>query len=219
MPLTAATIALDDAPEVADVGSPGLRNDELAGTPTPPRAGQTQASQSEADWLDRICPYLLSEDGTYRSTEPDPDHRCMAQDPPGTLPIAFQERYCLTERHVRCEMYKYAQSAREEALGGQEGSPAAQVSSARFRPSVRSVPVALGPSRGAASADGRGRRPTGVVVAAIGGIVLILLVLLALALSGTVAVRGRTPASLRTPRRPSRPRLHDRRTRRPGRHA
>ena len=92
----------------------------------------------------------------------------MAQDPPGTLPIAFQERYCLTERHVRCEMYKYAQSAREQALGGQEGSPAAQVSSARFRPSVRSVPVALGPSRGAASADGRGRRPTGIVAAAIG---------------------------------------------------
>ena len=65
----------------------------------------------------------------------------MAQDPPGTLPSAFQERYCLTERHVRCEMYKYAQSARDAALGGEAGGPAAQVSSARFRPSVRSVPL------------------------------------------------------------------------------
>lgn len=138
----------------------------------------------EADWLDRLCPYLLSEDGTYRSTEPDPDHRCTAQDPPGTLPIAFQERYCLTERHVRCEMYKFAQSAREAALGSQDGGPAAQVSSARFRPSVRSVPVAVGPSRTASSEDARSRRPSGVVVAAIGGGILLLLVILALALSG-----------------------------------
>jgi hypothetical protein len=139
---------------------------------------------SEADWLDRICPYLLSEDGTYRSTEPDPDHRCTAQDPPGTLPIAFQERYCLTERHVRCEMFKFAQSAREAALGSQDGSPAAQVSSARFRPSVRSVPVAVGPSRTSAGAGSRGRRPSGIVVAVIGGGFLLLLVVLALALSG-----------------------------------
>jgi hypothetical protein len=139
---------------------------------------------SDADWMDRICPYLLSEDGTYRSTEPDPDHRCMAQDPPGTLPIAFQERYCLTERHVRCEMYKYAQSAREVALGGQEGVPPAQVSSARFRPTVRSVPLTLGPSRGATSSDAARKRPTGLLVATGIGLVLVLLVLLALALNG-----------------------------------
>jgi LysM repeat protein len=151
-----------------------------------PGALETEASApvSESDWLDRICPYLLSEDGTYRSTEPDPDHRCMAQDPPGTLPIAFQERFCLTERHVRCEMFKYARSAREAALGGQDGSPAAQVSSARFRPSVRSVPLALGPSRGATSDAGRRRPTTGVIVAAAGAGALIVLVLLALALNG-----------------------------------
>ena len=34
----------------------------------------------------RICPYLLSEDGTSRSSQPDERHRCTAQDPPATLP-------------------------------------------------------------------------------------------------------------------------------------
>jgi hypothetical protein len=153
----------------------------------PSQVGSDPASQStpsEADWLDRICPYLLSEDGTYRSTEPDADHRCMAQDPPGTLPTAFQERYCLTERHVRCEMYKFAHSARETALG-QEGIPAAQVKSARFRPSVRSVPLALGPSRGTATAARRNRPSTMVVVAAVGAAALVILVILGLTLGGS----------------------------------
>jgi hypothetical protein len=56
-----------------------------------------------------VCPYLTSEDGTYRSAAPDEGHRCTAQDPAATLPLAFQERFCLTDRHPRCEMYKFAQ--------------------------------------------------------------------------------------------------------------
>ena len=143
---------------------------------------QPVAAPAEADWLDRICPYLLSEDGTYRSTHPDTGHRCTAQDPPSTLPTAFQERFCLTERHVRCEMFKFAQSARSAALG-HEGIPAAQVQSARFRPSVRSVPLALGPASGRAQQDGTSRRR--VVVAAIGiAIVAIIVFFLVLALGG-----------------------------------
>ena len=94
------------------------------------------------DWLDRICPYLLSEDGTSRSSQPDERHRCTAQDPPATLPLAFQERFCLTDRHVRCEMYKVAEDARSQALA-QDSIPAEQVRKARFRPTVRSRPVAL----------------------------------------------------------------------------
>lgn len=61
------------------------------------------------DWLASVCPYLTSEDGTYRSAAPDAGHRCTAQDPAATLPLAFQERFCLTDRHPRCEMYKFAQ--------------------------------------------------------------------------------------------------------------
>jgi hypothetical protein len=142
-------------------------------TPVSSAAPATAAAvTAEPDWLDRICPYLLSEDGTYRSAEPDLGHRCTAQDPPGTLPLAFQERFCLTERHVRCEMYKEDQSARSAALE-REGIPAAQLQSARFRPSVRSVPLAIGPSRGGQAVTGPSRR-TAIVAAS--GIALVAIV-------------------------------------------
>lgn len=138
--------------------------------------GWAGASGQAEDWLDRICPYLLSEDGTYRSSQPDAGHRCTAQDPPGTLPLAFQERFCLSERHVRCEMFKVAQSARSAAFD-QEGIPAEQIRSARFKPSVRSVPLALGPSSGSSeSRDRDSRRP--LIAAGIGIVVLSVLVFL-----------------------------------------
>lgn len=135
------------------------------------------------DWLDRICPYLLSESGTYRSSQPDAGHRCTAQDPPSSLPLAFQERYCLSERHLRCEMYKVAQSARSAAFD-REGIPPEQVRSARFRPSVRSVPLALGPSSG--SGSGQGRDSRGLIIAAGLGIVVlaVLAFVIVLLLSG-----------------------------------
>jgi hypothetical protein len=151
---------------------------EASGIPAAAAAG----IETEPDWFDRICPYLLSEDGTYRSDEPDPDHRCMAQDPPGSLPIAFQERFCLTERHVRCEMYKVAQAARAAALG--EVAPGEQARTGRFRPSVRSVPVALGPASDVqAGATRDSRRP--IILAAVGiGIVAVTVFVLVLVLGG-----------------------------------
>lgn len=149
----------------------------------------------EGDWLDRICPYLLSEDGTYRSSEPDPGHRCTAQDPPSTLPTAFQERFCLSERHVRCEMYKVARSARSVALG-QGGIPDDQLRTARFKPSVRSVPLAFGPAMGGQGGTGSGsRRP--VVIAAIAiSALAVLIFALVLLLSGG---RGPGPATGASP--------------------
>jgi hypothetical protein len=150
--------------------------------PAPGSVPQVPAAD-EADWLDRICPYLLSEDGTYRSTQPDPGHRCTAQDPPGTLPLAFQERFCLTERHDRCEMYKYAQTTRSSALE-EEGIPAAQVSGARFRPAVRSVPLALGPADGQAG-GGASRRPIVLIAIAIAALVILAFVLAILFGSGS----------------------------------
>jgi hypothetical protein len=148
----------------------------------PPEEGWAEPDV-EGDWLDRICPYLLSEDGTYRSSEPDPGHRCTAQDPPSTLPTAFQERYCLSERHVRCEMYKVARAARSVALG-QGGIPDDQLRTARFKPSVRSVPLAFGPALGGQGGTGtRSRRP--VIIAAIAiGALAVLIFALVLLLSG-----------------------------------
>jgi hypothetical protein len=153
------------------------------------------AEGDQGDWLDRICPYLISEDGSYRSTRPDEGHRCTAQDPPETLPLAFQERFCLTDRHVRCEMFKQAQAARGAALE-EAGGSVAQVQSARFKPSVRSVPLALGAADDG-SDDGGKRRSTILGAAAVGGAVLF--ILLVIILSGGPDGEGAVPGESASP--------------------
>jgi hypothetical protein len=102
------TPATPDVPS-ADVPPPpptlGPREVPAAdGEPLEPvaRGASTTANPAEGDWLASICPYLASEDGTYRSAEAHEGHRCTAQDPPATLPLAFQVRFCLTDRLTRC---------------------------------------------------------------------------------------------------------------------
>lgn len=137
------------------------------------------------DWLATVCPYLTSADGSYRSAEPDEGHRCVAVDPPATLPLAFQERFCLTDRHPRCEMYKYAQEV------GQHGGipvPVDQLESAATRP-----------VRGAGSDDGIPRdRRTLIAAGSVGGVVL-LLVILALLMGSCSGGGGGTPTGSADP--------------------
>jgi hypothetical protein len=152
----------DDAPPSADAPAPR------------PKAGVAPVVQG--DWLASVCPYLASEDGTYRSAAPVEGHRCTAQDPPATLPLAFQERYCLTDRHPRCEMYKFAQET--DASGA---IPAAQVP-----PTVPPTP------RVRRSSGGRPRGPLVVAAAGIG--IVMLVVLLVLAMSSCSGDGGPTGA-------------------------
>ena len=164
----------------------------------------------ESDWLDRICPYLISRDGTHRSSQPDRGTGVRRQSPASTLPTAFQERYCLTERHVRCEMYKVAEGSRAAALG-QQGIPADQVRSARFRPSVRSVPLALGPSSASTAGTGQDSRRPAVLAVGVLAVLVVAVVLLVMALvvvASGPGGRARRPASSSPP--PRRRRRHPR---------
>lgn len=172
------------ASEAGDDGDP-----EVGGTAAPP-----------ADWLDRVCPYLLSEDGTWRSTEPDAGHRCMAQEPPAEVTMLFQERFCLSDRHVRCEWFKVAQSGRVATLE-EEGIEPDQVRSARFRPSVRSVPLAVGPADGESVAHPRRSPPRALLIALAVGGGFAIIVALALIFAnpdgdGPGVVDGSPPATL-----------------------
>jgi LysM repeat protein len=72
-------------------------------------------------------------------------------------------------------MFKYAQATRSAALE-EEGIPAAQVSRARFRPSVRSVPLALGPAEGEAGGVSS-HRPIVFIAVAIAALVILAFVL------------------------------------------
>jgi hypothetical protein len=103
----------------------------------------------------------------------------MAQDPPGSLPTAFQERFCLSSRHVRCEMYKYAQES--DAPGG---IPADQLHAAGAGTSVRTA--VLG------SSDGESRRPAAIAAIGIGGVAIIVF-LFVLLLGSCSGDSGTTP--------------------------
>jgi LysM repeat protein len=56
--------------------------------------------------MDRICPFLaLAVDGRTVTDGVDPDHRCHALVPAGTLSREMQAQVCLTERHRTCERF------------------------------------------------------------------------------------------------------------------
>lgn len=152
------------------------------------------------DPLARICPYLRSVDGTWRNSSPDPDHRCGSQIPPASLPLLAQERFCLTESHVRCEWFKMAESARQRALE-QDQIPVERVNEARFRPAVRSVPLVLDAPETGTRRDSQGRRGIGrgwLIAAGVGlaAIAVVGLVLLAL---GSGAPAATPPATASSP--------------------
>jgi LysM domain len=92
--------------------------------------------------LAAICPYLLSEDGSWRAARPMREHRCTAVRPPAVLPLNKQRRLCLLEAHRSCPAFLAAQERRTAelaAVGISERGLAARQS----RPLARTVPVAL----------------------------------------------------------------------------
>ncbi len=61
--------------------------------------------------MDRICPYLaLAADGRTAIDGFDPEHRCIAVDPPEALDRSTQLRLCLTDEHRACDRHQAAQS-------------------------------------------------------------------------------------------------------------
>ena len=160
--------AVPRLPAAGEASSTGVDHSAGAEPPTAPVIAPVLASPVERDWLSSVCPYLQSEDGSYHASEPDPAHRCAAQDPPGSLPLAFQERFCLTERHPRCEMYKYAQES-----GGAGPVPGATIPGATSGPRFVALSRALDSSGG----DGS-RRPLLAAAGGIGGVILIVLLVL-----------------------------------------
>jgi hypothetical protein len=170
----AHSTASDEAkPEVhATRPDNAVGGDATAGTEAAPvveaqsEVAPVAAPPSEPDHMAGICPYFQSQDGSYHSVQPAEGHRCTAQEPLGTLPLAFQERFCLTDRYARCEMYKYAQE-----VNGADATGSAGVAVTATQPVAN--------RRG----SGESRRPALIVAAGMGGI-LILVVLMLLLFGG-----------------------------------
>lgn len=171
-PVSADAPAADSAADESMAPHQAAAIDEPAAADLPapaPKAAVAPVVQS--DWLATVCPYLTSEDGTYRAATPDEGHRCTAQDPAATLPLAFQERFCLTDRHPRCEMYKFAQET--DASGG--------IPEASVPPTDPPTPT---------TRPAGGGRPNGPVLATLAGIAGLVIVVLLVVVMGSCAGDG-----------------------------
>lgn len=98
-----------------------------------PRTSPPPSDPEDPD-LTRICPYLSSVDGGWRSTTAAREHRCGAVAPPALLAAEKQRRLCLTDDHLRCATYEAARAARPIA---QDRAPTLP------RPLARTTPVVL----------------------------------------------------------------------------
>src|SRR5437763_14882571 len=87
------------------------------GRPQPPaRTGRERpddtAGTSPAKTTRRVvaavCPFLVANDGAWRSAAAAREHRCGATDPPARLPIDRQQRVRLGAGHLDCPLFEVA---------------------------------------------------------------------------------------------------------------
>jgi hypothetical protein len=134
--------------------------------------GQPPADARAARSLTRVCPYLATADGGWRSSSVSRDHRCRAVSPPAPLAADKQRRLCLTGDYPTCATFEAARAARPVAHDRMPILP---------RPLARTAPVVLDHGRlGIAMPAVRADRTT---------VQTVLVVLLALAFAAIVLAR------------------------------
>src|SRR5262245_13256607 len=95
---------------------------------------QPAADARAARSLTRVCPYLATADGAWRSSSVSRDHRCRAVSPPAPLAADKQRRLCLTGDYPTCATFEAARAARPVAHDRMPILP---------RPLARTAPVVL----------------------------------------------------------------------------
>jgi LysM repeat protein len=89
-----------------------------------------------------VCPYLLAEDGRWRSASPAREHRCTAVAPPSVLAADKQRRLCLVADHVSCATFQVA-TGHGDLIGAADDHRPPRVSGSAGREIVRTAPLVL----------------------------------------------------------------------------
>ena len=77
--------------------------------------GRAAARGASGRAAPRICPYVVADDGAWRSARPERDQRCSAVEPPALLSLDKQRRVCLSRAHTACAT-RIAAAARIESV-------------------------------------------------------------------------------------------------------
>jgi LysM repeat protein len=104
-----------------------------AALPTEPGPALEAPLRSAPDVPD-LCPYLATDEGTWRSSTAVREHRCMAVTPPVPLALEKQRRLCLVADHANCATYGAALAAHP---------PPARQLDPGVRPIARTTPLVL----------------------------------------------------------------------------
>ena len=97
---------------------------------------------SAAATIAAICPYLLADEGAWRSVGPAREHRCTAVTPAAILAPDKQRRLCLTAEHTGCATYLVA-TGQGETTSSATVPRIERVPRSSGRDIVRTVPVVL----------------------------------------------------------------------------
>ncbi len=123
----------------------------LVGSPAPRRTAEDAARA--AGPLHRVCPFIISADGAWRSAQAGRDQRCSAVEPAAILALDKQSRLCLSDAHRSCLTFRTAAAGTLDRPSAATAPPRARV---RARPAgattrwafVRTAPARLDDGRG-----------------------------------------------------------------------
>ncbi|MGZ5332139.1 MAG: LysM peptidoglycan-binding domain-containing protein [Solirubrobacterales bacterium] len=114
--------------------------------PSPPTSASLPADRDDpsegGDAVRRVCPYLIADDGGWRSVQPTREHRCGATQPPAPLAVSKQRELCLTPSHRACVTFGAARD-----LERASGSISTRDDNDGFWPATRGTVLALEPAR------------------------------------------------------------------------
>ena len=89
-----------------------------------------------------VCPFLVADEGTWRSAYAAREHRCGAVQPPAVLAVAKQRQLCLLAAHEGCATYLAARAVADDAAPSTPGDDGAALWQGAAAP-----PLVLEPAR------------------------------------------------------------------------
>jgi LysM repeat protein len=112
--------------------------------PLPAEGDDTARPSRRRDGLAvrEVCPFLIADEGTWRSAYAAREHRCGAVQPPAPLAVPKQRQLCLVGAHEGCLTYLAARAVADDAAPSTPGDDGAALWQGSAPP-----PLVLEPAR------------------------------------------------------------------------
>jgi LysM repeat protein len=133
-----------------------------------------------------VCPFLVADEGSWRSAYAAREHRCGAVQPPAPLAVAKQRQLCLLAAHEGCATYLAARTVADDAAPLTPGDDGAALWQGASAP-----PLVLEPARRMGALPAAATRSGGS--AALIGLMVVALVVLVLARIQSPGTPGASP--------------------------